>query len=352
MKNSLLLGCFVAFISVEAYACTAGGAETPNFNLSNLGNFKTNANNQKITATATPDRYGTIIRSCTGTGSNQFQILGTANISTTDVIDIGTRRYFRILKTQNPNVANPAVIYIAFSVRDNQDNARLYPVNNSNLYTLYTGSSDTRGLRLEDVSILIQGTNLTPGTYNISDIILGTYTATGTRFSFPLGWVDVSASKPININNLTYTITASTCTVENTNVNLPSMRMSDFSSIGTSKGTTDFSIDAKCLDDAVNTSYSATISDNFLPTTPNPNGTLVNSISSGSGGSNIKIRLTDASNAPIAIGPLNLNNKFTFGTLNSSKSVSKALKASYYAETVPVTPGIVKSIATVNLIYD
>ena len=84
----------------------------------------------------------------------------------------------------------------------------------------------------------------------------------------------------------------------------------------------------------------------------NPNGTLVNSISSGSGGSNITIRLTDASNAPIAIGPLNLNNKFAFGTLNSSKSVSKALKASYYAETVPVTPGIVKSIATVNLIYD
>ncbi|MBK5649212.1 MAG: type 1 fimbrial protein [Acinetobacter sp.] len=276
--------------------------------------------------------------------------MGTANISTTDVINIGERRYFRILKTQNPNVANPAVIYIAFSVRDNQDNARLYPVNNSNLYTLYTGSSDTRGMRLEDVSILIQGTNLTPGTYNISDIILGTYTATGTRFSW--GGVDVSASKPININNLTYTITASTCTVENTNVNLPSMRMSDFSSIGTSKGTTDFSIDAKCLDDAVNTSYSATISDNFAPTTTNPNGILVNSIPSGSGGSNIKIRLTDTSNAPIPIGPLNLNNKFTFGTLNSSKSVSKALKASYYAETVPVTPGIVKSIATVNLIYD
>ena len=344
MKNSLLLGCFVAFISVEAYACTAGGAETPNFNLSNLGNFKTNANNQKITATATPDRYGTIIRSCTGTGNNQFQILGTANISTTDVIDIGERRYFRILKTQNPNAANPPVIYIAFSVRDNQDGAWLYRVNNSNLYTMYTGSSDTRGMRLEDVSVLIQGTNLTPGTYNISNIILGTYTATGRG--------QTRASQPIIIPNLAYTITASTCTVGNTNVNLPSMRVSDFSSTGTSTGTTDFSITARCLDDAVNTSYSATISDNFLPTMPNPNGTLVNSISSGSGGSNIKIRLTDTSNAPIPIGPLDLNNKFTFGTLNSSKIVSKALKASYYAETLPVTPGIVKSIATVNLIYD
>jgi hypothetical protein len=41
-------------------------------------------------------------------------------------------------------------------------------------------------MRLEDVSILIQGTNLTPGTYNISDIILGTYTATG---NFHFHWV-------------------------------------------------------------------------------------------------------------------------------------------------------------------
>ena len=102
----------------------------------------------------------------------------------------------------------------------------------------------------------------------------------------------------------------------------------------------------------IDLSYSATISDNFAPAMTNPNEILVNSISSDSGGSNIKIRLTDTSNAPIPIGPLNLNNKFTFGSLNSSKSVSKALKASYYAETVPVTPGIVKSIATVNLIYD
>ncbi len=344
MKTALFLGCFVASISVETYACNTSGADTPNFTLSNLGNFKTNINNQRTSPTVTPDRYGTIINYCSGSGSNLFQILGTTHINTTDVIDLGGRRYFRIVKTQSPSPANPALVYIAFSVRDNQNSATLYPVNDTNIYTMYTGTSDTRGMRLEQVSVLIQGTNLTPGTYNISNIILGTYTATGRG--------QTRASQPIIIPNLTYTITASTCTVENTNVNLPSMRVSDFSSTGTSKGTTDFSINAKCLDDAVNTNYSATISDNFLPTTANPNGTLVNSISSGSGGSNIKIRLTDASNAPIPIGPLNLNNKFTLGTLNSSKIVSKALKASYYAETVPVTPGIVKSIATVNLIYD
>lgn len=346
MKNSLLLGFFVTFLSFEIHACYVNSNETPNFNLSNLGSFKTNANNQRITATVNPDRYGTIFNRCNSSGSNLFQIQGTANlgISTTEAINLNGRRYFKITKSPSSIPANPAIIYIAFSVQDNQDTATPFAVNDSNTsYSMYTGTSDTRGIRLLNVSILVQGTNLTPGTYNISNIILGTFTGTSNSRS---------PSRPINILNLAYTITASTCTVENTNVNLPSMRFSDFSSIGTSKGTTDFSIDAKCLDDAVNTSYSATISDNFAPTTTNLNGTLVNSISSGSGGSNIKIRLTDASNAPIAIGPLNLNNKFTFGTLNSSKSVSKALKASYYAETVPVTPGIVKSIATVNLIYD
>ena len=345
MKNSLLLGFFVTFLSFEIHACYVNSNETPNFNLSNLGSFKTNANNQRITATVNPDRYETIFNSCNGNGSNLFQIQGTANlgISTTETIILNERRYFKITKSPSSIPANPAIIYIAFSLY-NQDTATPFAVNESNTsYSMYTGNSKTRGIRLLNVSILVQGTNLTPGTYNISNIILGTFTGTSNSRS---------PSRPINILNLAYTITASTCTVENTNVNLPSMRFSDFSSIGTSKGTTDFSIDAKCLDDAVNTSYSATISDNFAPTTTNPNGILVNSIPSGSGGSNIKIRLTDTSNAPIPIGPLNLNNKFTFGTLNSSKSVSKALKASYYAETVPVTPGIVKSIATVNLIYD
>jgi hypothetical protein len=46
---------------------------------------------------------------------------------------------------------------------------------------MYTGTSDTRGIRLLNVSILVQGTNLTPGTYNISNIILGTFTEHQTQ---------------------------------------------------------------------------------------------------------------------------------------------------------------------------
>ena len=226
MKNSLLLGFFVTFLSFEIHACYVNSNETPNFNLSNLGSFKTNANNQRITATVNPDRYETIFNSCHGNGSNLFQIQGTANlgISTTEAINLNGRRYFKITKSPSSIPANPAIIYIAFSVQDNQDTATPFAVNDSNTsYSMYRGTSDTRGIRLLNVSILVQGTNLTPGTYNISNIILGTFTGTSNSRS---------PSRPINILNLAYTINASTCTVENTNVNLPSMRFSDFSSKG------------------------------------------------------------------------------------------------------------------------
>ena len=93
MKNSLLLGFFVTFLSFEIHACYVNSNETPNFNLSNLGSFKTNANNQRITATVNPDRYGTIFNRCNGSGSNLFQIQGTANlgISTTEAINVSVR---------------------------------------------------------------------------------------------------------------------------------------------------------------------------------------------------------------------------------------------------------------------
>lgn len=346
MKRILLvLGILVLSFPCAVYACNTTGTETPLFTIANLGSFKSDINNQILTPSVNPNRYGTIINNCNNSGSNLFRILGgssTATISTTDVISFNGRIYFRISNSATPASSNPAQIYITFSVKDNQDLAQLFPVNNGNQINMYTGTSNTRGMRLENVSVLIRGTNLTPGTYNISNIILGTYTATGGSNS---------ASKPITIPSLTYTITSSTCTLNSPIVNLPSMRISDFPSAGSVGGATTLTITANCNDDAVNTSYSATITDNYT-TDSNQNGILLNGISSSSGGSNIKIKLTDTSNVPIPIGPLNLNNKFAFGTLSSSKSVSKTFNASYFADVIPVTPGIVKSVSVINLIYD
>lgn len=342
MKNILLLGSLLFFTFETNAACTTNGAENPIFTLTNnLGSFKTNTNSQPITATVSPDRYGTIINNCNGDGSVNFKI-STTDISTSGSIPLNGRTYFRITKAQTPSATSAAQIYIAFSVKDNQTAAPLFQVNSDSPYTLYTGTSDTRGMRLEQVSLLIRGTNLTPGTYNLNNVVLGTYTATDKNST---------ATRNITISGLNYTVSASTCTVNSSNITLPSMRSSDFSSTNRIGATTSFSITANCPNDAVNTSYSATITDNFTSSI-NSEGLLSNSISVASGGSNIQIRLTDSSNNPISIGPLSLNNKFTFGTLNTLKSVSKSLNASYYAPILPVSAGLVTSVGVINLIYD
>jgi hypothetical protein len=49
-------------------------------------------------------------------------------------------------------------VYIAFSVKDNQNTADEYWVNSStNSYELFNGYSDTRGLRLQNISLLVTG---------------------------------------------------------------------------------------------------------------------------------------------------------------------------------------------------
>lgn len=343
MRNSLLLGLWVFFVSLCTNACNESLLYNPNFYLSALGDFKTNIDNQRV-ATVTPDRYAELMNFCLLPGRSVFQLSGT-DLSTTEVVPLNGRTYFRIMKAQTPAAINPAEIYIAFSVRDNKDTAELFSVNTSEPYILFEGASTTRGMRLEDVSILVRGTNLTPGSYSIGSIELGTFKATELLDLNP-----ITETKTVRLLNLNYTISSSTCVISNPNITLPSMRVSDFSTENRTGGTTNFTVTANCPDDAVGTLYSATITDNFS-TASNSNGQLVNGISAESGGSNIQVRLSDDSNNPIPISPLSLINKFTFGTRQNGVA-SKNFKASYYAENLPVTVGLLKSISMLNLIYD
>lgn len=348
MKKSLLLGILILIFPLSAYACNTFATQNPVFTFPNLGTFKTNLNNQILTPSINPNRYGIIINNCNNGGSSYFQIIGNL-INTADVIRLSGKTYFRITKSSSPVSANPAQIYIAFSVGDNQDSASLVPVNDGNQMTLFTGVSATRGMRLSNVSLLIRGTNLTPGTFNISNLTFGRFSATGTEHFW--GGDIITSFQDISIPNLAYTINSSTCSINSPNITLPSMRISDFPSNGAVAGVTDFTVTANCLDDAVNTRYSATITDNYTSAS-NQNGILLNGISQSSGGSNVNIRLTDTSNNPIPIGPLTLNNTFSFGSLNSSKTASKTFRASYFLNTIPATPGVVRSVSVLNLIYD
>ncbi len=91
---------------------------------------------------------------------------------------------------------------------------------------MYTGSSDTRN-KLEDVECAYTGYKFGfPGTYSISNIILGTYTAT-EEADQPANQLDPS---------LTYTITSSTCTLSMA-LHQPSFNeISDFPVLGLSAG--------------------------------------------------------------------------------------------------------------------
>ncbi|MGB9191244.1 fimbrial protein [Acinetobacter sp.] len=344
MKNSLLLGLWVFFVSLCTNACNESLLYNPNFYLSALGDFKTNIDNQRV-ATVTPDHYAELMNLCLLPGRSVFQLSG-IDLSTTEVFSGQNGRiYFRVMKAQTPAAMNPAEIYIAFSVRDNQDTALLHPVNTTEPYILFEGLSSIRGMRLEDVSVIVRGTNLTPGTYTVGSIELGTFKATELFDLKP-----ITETKTVRLLNLNYTISSSTCVINSPNITLPSMRVSDFSTENRTGGTTNFTVTANCPHDAASTLYSATITDNFS-TASNSNGQLVNGISAESGGSNIQVRLSDDSNNPIPIGPLSLSNKFTFGALQNGVA-SKNFKASYYAESLPVTVGLLKSISMLNLIYD
>src|SRR5690606_19484481 len=159
LKKIILLSLLL--LSFKANACSTFGSQNPNFTLNNLGIIKNNINNQTINTFVTPSRYTTIINNCFYTGNNTFQITNFSSLSDNGSFRLNNRKYYKILSTPTPSAPSPAQIYIAFSVRDNQDSAELFPINTTNPYTLFSGISSTRGMRLEDVSILIKGTNLT-----------------------------------------------------------------------------------------------------------------------------------------------------------------------------------------------
>lgn len=345
MKKLIMAKLIFLFMCNYAFACEQNLAEVPTFTSNTfVGRFEPSISIRSIDITSSPLNYGTIMQKCNGTGTSTFQI-STTNINTSDSITNAGRTHYRIRNTSiSPSVANHPDIYIAFKVRDNQNNATLYNVGTSPI-TFFTGASDTRGMRLEDVRIRIRGSDLTPGSYVINNLILGTFTAKGSGN-------DPSASQTVTLKNLRFTIGQPTCVVGNQSVTLPSVPTTSFTSTNTRVGTREFTITATCSNSAMDTLYRASITDSNSIATSNTTGILVNGIAANNGGSNAKIILTDTSDRPIPIGSTSNPNKFEFGTMNSNYKVSKAFKVAYIPSTIPVTVGGVQSNAMITLSYD
>ena len=295
------------------------------------------------------------IDSCNiGNGPSTFTMNGVTDLMTNSTISKDGNTYYQI-PPGNITPASPNMkVYIAFSVQDNQNTATERWINSStNSYELFNGYSDTRGLRLQDISLLVTGLGNSAGQYTISNLRLGNFSASdinrirGRRRG-------ATAVTSIRLNNTTFQVKKSTCIINNgtaINVNLPTVPSSSFTAVGQTAGDTSFIVNVTgCSLEDNNKTLLALLTDNNNASASNTNGLLKNIHSA-----NVSVQIIDNAGSALPIAPKNINNSssfFNFGTIGSGGTVSKAFKARYYSnvDTVPAT--LVQAQATITLIYN
>lgn len=288
------------------------------------------------------------ISGCFLSGSSVFKMEPNTDLLTSSTITTGGYTYYQIpasfitpLPTFN--------VYMAFSVKDNQDNATEYWVNDATTaYTIFTGTSSTRGIRLENVRLLVSGIGNAQATFVINNLRLGQLTA--------LSGITESASTIIRLSNSTFKITKTTCVVNSgaaINVTLPTVRTTDFTSIGQTLGDTTFTMNVSgCNAIDANKSLVALLTDNNNAAS-NTLGLLKNTGTNYS--PNVSVQITDSSGSPLPIAPKVIGSSssfFNFGTIGTGGTVSKSFKARYYSNAIPVPATGVYAQATITLIYN
>ena len=288
------------------------------------------------------------ISGCILNGSSNFLMGSNTDLITSSTITKDGYTYYQIPASFITPLSNFNV-YMAFSVKDNQNSATEYWVNNATTaYTIFTGTSATRGIRLQNVRLLVSGIGNTQGTFAINNLRLGQLTAVS-------GFTQ-SASTIIRLSNSTFKITKTTCVVNNgaaINVTLPTVRTTDFTSIGQTLGDTTFTVNVSgCNAIDANKSLVALLTDNNN-TASNTLGLLKNTGTNYS--PNVSVQITDSSGLPLSIAPKVIGNSssfFNFGTIGTGGTVSKSFKARYYSNAIPVPATGVYAQATITLIYN
>ena len=292
------------------------------------------------------------ISSCTGNGISTFLMQPNTdlNMSSPYINPKDGYTYFQIPSSFISTLPASTTVYIAFSIKDNQDSAEETWVSNATTaYQIYSGSSNTRGIRLQNVRILISGIGNAQGTYTVNPLKLGQFSAKDSS---------KTASTNINLSPFNFTITKSTCVVNGgaaINVTLPTVRTSDFTSVGQTLGETTFPVNVSgCNASDVNKSLVALLTDNNDPNQSSSIGLLKNTGANNS--QNVSVQIIDGvSNNPIQIAPKLIGSSssfFSFGNIGSGGTVSKSFKARYYSNVLPVPATNVNAQATITLIYN
>lgn len=354
-KIALVLMCLLALVSQSHAVCTTR-TNPVNFaaNLTNAhsDNAYLQLVSQSIAASSPQPIY-----SCSGTGPSTFTMNGVTDLITSSTVSKDGYIYYQIPTAKISSTAGSSAVanlkvYLAFSVKDNKDSAREYMIDSaSTTYTIYTGDSDTRGIRLQNVRLLVTGLGNTAGTYTISSLKLGNFSANGSGF---LGAATATATTSIVLTGANFQIKESTCSINGgatINVNLPTVLNSAFSAIGQTVGDTTFNISVtKCGSGDANKTLVALLTDNNDTSASNTNGLLKNIYSD-----NVSVQITDSTGNALPIAPKNINNSssfFNFGTIASDGTVSKTFKARYYSKAATVSATLVQAQATITLIYN
>ena len=350
-KIALGLLCLLAFASKTHADCFAR-TNPVNFTANLTKEHSDNAYLQLVSQTIAASSAQPIDSCNIGNGPSTFTMNGVTDLMTNSTIPKGGYTYYQIPSANiTPSAASANMkVYIAFSVKDNQNTATEHWVNSpTNSYELFNGYSDTRGLRLQDIRLLVSGLGNSAGVYTISNLRLGSFSASDRW----LIW-GATASTSIRLNTMTFQVKKSTCIINNgtaINVNLPTVPSSSFTAVGQTAGDTSFIVNVTgCSLEDNNKTLLALLTDNNNASASNTNGLLKNIHSA-----NVSVQIIDNAGSALPIAPKNINNSssfFNFGTIGSGGTVSKASKARYYSnvDTVPAT--LVQAQATITLIYN
>ena len=353
-KIALGLLCLLAFASKTHADCFAR-TNPVNFTANLTKEHSDNAYLQLVSQTIAVSAPQPIDSCSSGSGPSTFTMSGVTDLMTSNTISKDGYTYYQIPPT-NITPASPNIkVYIAFSVKDNQNTATEHWVNSpTNSYELFNGYSVTRGLRLQNIRLLVSGLGNSAGVYTISNLRLGSFSASDRSRTW-WGWiVGATASTSIRLNTMTFQVKKSTCIINNgaaINVNLPTIPSSSFTAPGQTVGDTAFTVNVGgCSLEDNNKTLLALLTDNNNASASNTNGLLKNIHSA-----NVSVQIIDNAGSALTIAPKNINNSssfFNFGTIGPSGTVSKGFKARYYSNVGAVSATLVQAQATITLIYN
>ncbi|WP_434277389.1 fimbrial protein [Acinetobacter sp. CE-15] len=228
---------------------------------------------------------------------------------------------------------------------------------NTTELAIYSYSGDTHGVKMRvTLYVLPRTSTMTsyPTTINVSNLRIATISL--RRVSDNV-LIPANTQIPVYLN-ATVNISESTCSLSQSSytIALPDVSVRNLGLVGnetalSSSNTATLSINCANLNDGAGREIKAYTTDALNQS--NATNILENQVGAGYA-TGVGIRLRDKNNAIISLDPnqSKSTNKWTFGNLSTAQLIQHVIKANYVRTANTVTPGLVRSQAYLNIVYD